>query len=52
MQANVENIREEHFYAARGEYMRLVEGAQHARDDEHTEVSIYLLVFRIHKLRY
>ncbi|OKL61672.1 hypothetical protein UA08_02774 [Talaromyces atroroseus] len=36
--ANYANIREEHFYAARGEYMRMVEGVQHAEDDEHTEI--------------
>jgi hypothetical protein len=33
------NAREELFYAARGDYMALVEGVRQAEDDEHTEVS-------------
>ncbi|KAF3407712.1 hypothetical protein DPV78_000909 [Talaromyces pinophilus] len=36
-EANATNIQDELFYAARGEYMQLVEGVQHAGDDEHTE---------------
>lgn len=39
-QAQIENIKEEMFFAARGKYMELVVGRRAAEDDEHTEVSI------------
>lgn len=40
LQAQLANIKEEMFVAARGKYMELVVGRRAAEDDEHTEVSI------------
>ncbi|CRG88580.1 hypothetical protein PISL3812_05611 [Talaromyces islandicus] len=39
-EANAMNAREELFYAARGDYMALVEGVRQAEDDEHTEPDV------------
>ncbi|KAJ5466707.1 hypothetical protein N7539_009436 [Penicillium diatomitis] len=39
--AQIENIKEEMFYAVRGKYMELVTGRRAAEDDEHTEASSF-----------
>ncbi|EED18271.1 conserved hypothetical protein [Talaromyces stipitatus ATCC 10500] len=39
-EANAFNIQDEIFHAAAGEYMQVVEGQQHAGDEEHTEPDV------------